>query len=120
MISNPDVFKRLCCLADDRPLTRPLVVVILAEWSGNCHLFAPILSRLEQRFQGIIDVCRIDVDQRREVVSACQIADVPTTLFFANGELVDKINGMRSENEMSNKIESMLATQGVMNRDPHK
>ena len=82
----------------------PVMVFLEADWSGACHIVAPIIEDLAEVFKGEIKVCKLDVDQSRDVVQTYGVRGLPTLLFFRNGEIVDSHTGMISKEQLKAKL----------------
>ena len=95
---------------------KPVVVIFSANWSGNCHIVEPIVHRVACAFVGQVKVCKINVDENKRITEYYRIADLPEFLFFENGEVVDRICGIVSEFEITEKLE-LLSKGGIDNID---
>ena len=71
----------------------PLVVDFWATWCGPCRLVAPIISELANEYDGKIVVGKCDVEENEDLAAEFGIRNIPTILFFKNGEVVDKLIG---------------------------
>lgn len=80
-----------------------VLVDFYAVWCGPCQRMTPIVEELAQE-RADIKVCKIDVDQDKELAMQYQVASIPTFLVFKNGELVNRTMGARSKTE----LESLL------------
>ena len=72
---------------------KPVVVEFGAEWCGTCHILEPVIKQLLTEFDGRIEYCKIDVDEHDVTSKKYGIRDLPTLLFFKNGEVRDHIVG---------------------------
>ena len=87
---------------------KPLVVDFWAEWCGPCLMIAPVISELAEEYAGKVNIGKINVDENDEVVGEYGIRNIPTVLFFKNGELVDKHVGAAQKQTIADKIEALL------------
>ncbi len=87
---------------------KPLVVDFWASWCGPCMMIAPIISELAEEYAGKINVGKMNVDENDEVVGQFGIRNIPTILFFKNGELVDKHVGAAQKSVIEDKIKALL------------
>ena len=86
----------------------PLVVDLWAPWCGPCRMVGPIISELAEDFDGKIVVGKCDVDENDDVASEFGVRNIPTILFFKNGELVDKFVGAASKATLEEKFKALL------------
>jgi thioredoxin 1 len=87
---------------------KPLVVDFWAEWCGPCRMLAPIIEELSAEYAGRVNIGKMDVDNNPETVSRFGIRNIPTVLFFKNGETADKCVGASSKAVFVEKIERLL------------
>ena len=70
-----------------------VLVVFESDWSGACHILAPVIDSLATECAGEIKVCRLNVDTNPDTVGAYGIRQLPTLLLFNRGSLVDHLVG---------------------------
>jgi len=71
----------------------PVIVEFGAEWCGSCHIIDPVIKQLIMEFDGRVEYCKINVDEYDVTSKKYGIMDLPTLLFFKNGEVIDHIIG---------------------------
>ena len=86
----------------------PLVVDLWATWCGPCRMVGPIISELAEEYDGKIVVGKCDVEENDDVAADYGVRNIPTILFFKNGELVDKFVGAASKATMEDKFQALL------------
>ena len=86
----------------------PLVVDLWAPWCGPCRMVGTIISELAEDFDGKIVVGKCDVDENDDVAIEFGVRNIPTILFFKNGELVDKFVGAASKATLEEKFKALL------------
>lgn len=87
---------------------KPLVVDFWAEWCGPCRMVAPIIEELAEEYGDRVLIGKMDVDKNDEVCSQFGIRNIPTILFFKNGQLVDKQVGAAQKATLAAKIDALL------------
>ena len=86
----------------------PLVVDFWATWCGPCRLVAPIISELAKEYDGKIVVGKCDVEENEDLAAEFGIRNIPTILFFKNGEVVDKMVGAQAKPKLVEKFNALL------------
>jgi thioredoxin 1 len=79
-----------------------------ANWCGPCKALEPALNKFEEANITRVKVHRLDVDTDFEEASKYGIRNIPTLLFFKNGELVDKQVGAAPKSVLAEKINAHL------------
>lgn len=87
---------------------KPLVLDFWAEWCGPCRMVSPIIDELSEEYEGRVNIGKMNVDENDDVISQFGIRNIPTILFFKNGQLVDKIVGAMPKDKFVEKIEALL------------
>lgn len=87
---------------------KPLVVDFWATWCGPCRMIGPIISKLAEKYDGQIVVGKCDVEDNDELAAEFGIRNIPTILFFKNGQVIDKVVGAQSEAKLGEKFQSIL------------
>ena len=87
---------------------KPMVLDFWAEWCGPCRMVSPIMDELAEDYAGRVNIGKMNVDENNDVVAQYGIRNIPTVLFFKNGELVDKIVGAVPKDKFVAKIEALL------------
>jgi thioredoxin 1 len=67
-----------------------VVVDFWAEWCGPCKMLSPIIDELSTEMEGKVTIGKVDVSDEQDIAAEYGVRNIPTILFFKNGEIVDK------------------------------
>ena len=87
---------------------QPVVMDFWAPWCGPGKMVGPIIDELATEYEGKVIIGKCDVDENGDVAAEYGIRNIPTVLFFKNGELVDKQVGSAPKSAYVAKIEAIL------------
>ena len=71
-------------------------------------MIAPIIEELAADFDGQIVVGKCDVEENDDLAAEFGIRNIPTILFFKNGEIVDKLIGAQPKAKLEEKFKALL------------
>jgi len=87
---------------------KPVIVDLWAVWCGPCRMVGPIVQEIGEEYEGQAVVGKLDVDNNPEIARRYSIRNIPTILFFKNGEIVDKQVGAVPKQVLVGKLEPLL------------
>ena len=77
----------------------PELVDFWAPWCGPCQMVLPIVGEIaEERTD--IKVCKINVDDNKELARQFRVMSIPTLMVFKGGEMVNKHVGTMEKDEL--------------------
>lgn len=83
---------------------KPVLVDFWAVWCGPCRQVAPIVESLAVRWGNKAVVGKVNVDEHPAIAEKYNIMSIPTLALFKNGEVVERVIGSASENELERKF----------------
>ena len=96
-------FEELVLKAD-----KPVIVDFWAEWCGPCRMVSPIVEEVGVEYDGKAVVAKVDVDSNPGITAKYGIRNIPTILFFKNGDVADKQVGAVPKSTIVSKLEPLL------------
>ncbi len=79
-----------------------------AEWCPPCRAMNPILEELSDHFSDRAVVAKVNVDDNPAITSQFAVRNLPTFLFFKEGQLVNRIVGAVSKLTLEKQINTLL------------
>ncbi|MCQ2551918.1 MAG: thioredoxin family protein [Clostridia bacterium] len=80
-----------------------------APWCGYCAFMEETIAKLGQKYEDIIEISRINIDDDKELSEKYQIFGVPTYILVSeSGNILGRISGFQTEVAMEIFIENCL------------
>lgn len=79
-----------------------------AGWCMPCQMLSPILDEVSEEMDDVVKVCKVNVDENREVASEHNIMSIPAVFIFKNGKIVEEIIGLRQKDEYINALKKHI------------
>ena len=74
---------------------KPVVVDFWAAWCGPCKMVAPEMEKLAEKYDGSVQVVKVDIDANPGLLQAFNIMSIPTIAFFKPGAPPQGVVGFR-------------------------
>ena len=93
--------------ADILQSSTPALIDFWAQWCAPCRAVAPVLDDLAEKFQGKFVVGKVNVDETPDLASKFGILNIPTMIFFKDGQEVDRVVGVQSKGQLEEKVQKL-------------
>ncbi|OJF95332.1 thioredoxin [Alkalibacterium sp. f15] len=75
-----------------------------ATWCGPCRMQSPVIDELNEESDGNVNYFKMDVDANQSTPSKFGIMSIPTLLVTKDGEVIDKLIGYHSKEQILAKL----------------
>jgi len=86
----------------------PVLVDFWAPWCGPCLAMAPVIEEIADEYAGKAKVCKLNVDEARNIPMEYSISAIPTFILFNDGQIQRKWVGVTSKQELTDAIDDLL------------
>ena len=79
-----------------------------APWCGPCQALGPTIEELAKQYEGKVKVGKVNVDEEGALAQKYMVMSIPAVMVFKNGELVNTLIGLRSIDDYTEALDSVL------------
>lgn len=81
--------------------TLPVLVDFYATWCGPCKKQLPIMDEVAKMYGDKARIGKLNVEEGKIKAAEFGISSIPALLVFKNGQVVEKLVGLHSQNQLS-------------------
>ncbi len=86
----------------------PVLVDFWATTCGPCLALAPVLDAIAEERNGKMILAKVDVGVHRALAAKYGVISIPSLLLFKNGEVVERLVGLKPKEEILKKLDPHL------------
>jgi thioredoxin 1 len=79
-----------------------------AEWCSPCKTLTPVISELQEKYEGKAGIHKVNVDENPELTKELGIRSIPTVIIFKDGQEMERIAGVKEISLYDEKIKAFL------------
>lgn len=77
-----------------------VIVDFFATWCNPCKMQSPIIDEIAKEKEGIIKVCKLNVDDAPEIAEKYDVMSIPTIIIYNKGNIKKQFIGLTSKEEI--------------------
>ncbi|CAI5465263.1 unnamed protein product [Closterium sp. Yama58-4] len=96
---------------DDMIQTADVVLVdFYATWCGPCQIVAKTLEQVSAQVGDSVKIVKVDTEKYPKLASRYGIQGLPTLMLFRKGQVIDRVEGALSAQDLIMRMNYMLST----------
>lgn len=87
---------------------KTVVIDFWATWCGPCIKLGPVVEELAEKYGDKAVIGKINIEEETELVTEYRVRNIPTVLFFKDGELKERSVGLVKLSDLEEKLLPLL------------
>ena len=83
------------------------VLKFSATWCGPCKTLSPVFAQIKGEIS-VVNYIDIDVDTNKDMAQAYSITSIPAVIFEKDGQVVNRIIGLKPKSAYTQAIKELL------------
>jgi len=87
------------------------VIYFSAPWCGPCRTFGPVMEKVAEQFNenDLVEITKVNADEDPDTAALHGIRSIPALVYLKAGETVHQSVGVKSQADIIEKINELLA-----------
>ena len=86
----------------------PVLIDFWASWCGPCRILSPTVDEVAKELEGKAVVAKCNVDDCEDIAVQYGIRNIPTLLYFKDGQLADRSVGVVPKQEIIDRLSKLM------------
>ena len=83
---------------------KPVLIDFWASWCGPCKMMSPAVDEIAEEFGETIKVCKVNIDEERNLAAKYNVMSIPTFIALKNGKEVGRTIGVQEKEEITRML----------------
>lgn len=83
----------------------PVLIDFWANWCGPCKMMTPVVDRIAEEMGENARVCKVNIDEQRELAGKYNVMSIPTFILFKDGKEINRVVGAMPKEELTKIFE---------------